>query len=163
MTLTEFLADSPVLTPADVSIWTQRGVDLKADAFPATAILTRTSQLRKWLAAYCKTNTLPMDATITLSREKIADFGVGELLTLSTGERFAAVASKFRIAHGDTFEVGVIQHPTKPAPAPKAEPASETQTETPVAEAAVPKKQKKAKRAKKATAPKAEDITDTSV
>lgn len=130
MTITEFLTGNTI--PADaITAWT----DCKGNA--PDHVTARCGFLRKHLAAHLKNAPVPEDTTATVSREKVGDFGLGELIVLSTGARFAAAAGAFRV-----LDATADAAPAAPA------------TETPVAEAAAPAKPK-AKRARKAKAPKA--------
>ena len=126
-TLSDFLSADYLPTPDIVTTWKQRGVP----SFDAQAIKAKCSFLRDHLAEYLKDHAVDLSATIKLSREKVGDFGIGELLVLSTGHRFAAAACEFR----------VMEEPLAPLAVP----------EKPVAKAAAPRRDSKGRFVKKAT------------
>ena len=131
MTITEFLNGNTITADA-ITTWTDR----KGDA--PDHVTARCGFLRKHLAKFVKDNPIPEDTTATVSREKVGDFGLGELIVLSTGHRFAAAAGAFR----------VMEEPLAPLAVP----------ETPVAEAAAPAKPKRARKAKAPKAVAAEEV-----
>lgn len=94
MTLASFIAASATLTPELVKTWTQRGVK----EFDADTIDSKLKFLREHVAAYAEEKKLDLSTpVVSISREKIGDYGIGELLVLSTGHRLAAAACEFRV------------------------------------------------------------------
>ena len=98
MTLASFIADTATLTTDTIKTWKQRGVDISATPFPSEAISAKLKFLREHVAAYAEEKKLDLSTpVVSISREKIGDYGIGELLVLSTGHRLAAAACEFRV------------------------------------------------------------------
>lgn len=130
MNLSEFLASAPLTTDL-VPVWKQRGVP----SFDADKISAKLKFLREHVAEYATANNLDLSTpVVSVSREKIGDYGLGELLVLSTGHRLAAAACEFR----------VLEEPL----------ASLAVPEKPIAEAAAPRRDSKGRFVKKAAAKK---------
>ena len=143
MTLAAFIANTATLTPDTVKTWKQRGVDISATPFPADAISAKLEFLRKHVAAYAEEKKLDLSTpVVSISREKVGDFGVGELLVLASGHRLAAAACEFRVMEETLAPLEVPEAPApKAVKKPKAKKVSAQKLieEKPVAEAAAPK------------------------